>query len=136
MFEKEAEEYVPNINWHAYNSKEIREEMMLCYRKGAEFGYKKGQSDQLVHKQYQLNQLRKANEWHYVNWRYFADKAYPESETAMYLVQLRNKDLRICEWEVEEGFGCFWDITLESIDNDDVYAWKEIVLPKEIKEND
>ena len=42
MFEKEAEEYVPNINWHAYSSKEIREEMMVCYRKGAE----------------------KANEWH------------------------------------------------------------------------
>ena len=47
MFEKEAEEYVPNINWHAYSSKEIREEMMACYRKGAEFGY------------------NKANEWHY-----------------------------------------------------------------------
>jgi hypothetical protein len=36
MYEEEAEEYVPNINWHAYSSKEIREEMMVCYRKGAE----------------------------------------------------------------------------------------------------
>lgn len=41
MFEKEAKEYVPNINWHAYSSKEIREEMMVCYQKGAEFGYNK-----------------------------------------------------------------------------------------------
>lgn len=41
MFEKEAKEYVPNINWHAYSSKEIREEMMVCYRKGAEFCYNK-----------------------------------------------------------------------------------------------
>ena len=41
MFEKEAKEYVPNINWHAYSSKEIREEMIVCYQKGAEFGYNK-----------------------------------------------------------------------------------------------
>lgn len=50
MFKKEAKEYVPNINWHAYSSKEIREEMMVCYQKGAEFGYNKA----------------KANEWHFV----------------------------------------------------------------------
>ena len=56
---------------------------------------------------------------------------FQESETASYLVQLRNKDVLICEWETEEGFGCFWDSNLEPIDNDDVYAWKEIVLPKE-----
>ena len=83
------------------------------FQNGAEFGY------------------NKANEWRYVNWKYFADKDYPESETASYLVQLRNKDTLICEWETEEGFGCFWDSNLEPIDNDDVYAWKEIVLPKE-----
>lgn len=44
----------------------------------------------------------KANEWHYVNWKYFADKDYPGSESASYLVQLRNKDTLICEWETEE----------------------------------
>lgn len=46
-------------------------------------------------------------QWHYVNWKYFADKDYPKSETASYLVQLKNKDTIICEWETEEGFGCF-----------------------------
>jgi hypothetical protein len=45
MYEEEAEEYVPNINWHAYSSKEIREEMMVCYRKGAEFGYQKAMKE-------------------------------------------------------------------------------------------
>ena len=42
------EEFVPNINWHDFSLKDLREEMMLCYRKGAEFGY------------------NKANEWHFV----------------------------------------------------------------------
>ncbi len=42
MFEKEAEEYVPDINWHAYSSKEIREEMKVCYQGGAKLGYDKG----------------------------------------------------------------------------------------------
>ena len=45
MFEKEAEEYVPNIQWHDFSSKDLREEMMLCYRKGAEFGYNKAEED-------------------------------------------------------------------------------------------
>ena len=92
--------------------KQLREENAEL-RKVAEFGY------------------NKANEWHYVNWRYFADKDCPKSELALYLVRLRNKDVFICEWETEEGFGCFWDSNLEPIDNDDIYAWKEIVLPKE-----
>ena len=79
------------------------------------------------------HEANKANEWHYVNWKYFADIDYPKSESALYLVQLRNKDTLICEWETEEGFGYFYDSNLEPIDNDDVYAWKEIVLPKESK---
>lgn len=49
----------------------------------------------------------KANEWHYVNWKYFADKDCPKSELSSYLVQLKNKDFLICDWETEESFGCF-----------------------------
>ena len=113
MFEKEAEIYaLSNYGFRGKNSQRVFT-AKIDFQDGAEFGY------------------NKANEWHYVNWKYFADKDYPESETASYLVQLRNKDVLICEWETEEGFGCFWDSNLEPIDNDDVYAWKEIVLPKE-----
>jgi hypothetical protein len=121
MFDKEAEEYANGKGHEHYNY--LFEEnagspadfARWCFQDGAEFGY------------------NKAIEWHYVNWKYFADKDYPESECVSYLVQLRNKDTLICEWETEEGFGYFYDSNLEPIDNDDVYAWKEIVLPKEIE---
>ena len=79
----------------------------------------------------ELEEANKANEWHYVNWKYFADEDYPESESALYLVRLRNKDVFICVWGTVEGFGCFWDNNIEPIDNDDIYAWKEIVPPEE-----
>lgn len=116
MFEKEAEEYAEKTSSLAIKKFNPLEPKILAigFQDGAEFGYNKGK-----------------NEWHYVNWKYFADKDYPESESASYLVRLRNKDTLICEWETEEGFGCFWDSNLEPIDNDDVYAWKEIVLPTE-----
>ena len=115
MFEKEADfaETKMLINCNGDYSK--KKDYKKGWQDGAEFGY------------------NKANEWHYVNWKYFADKDYPGSESASYLVQLRNKDTLICEWETEEGFGNFWDSNLNPIDNDDVYAWKEIVLPKESK---
>ena len=137
MFEKEAEEYAEGtktekelevlntVHYWGQESLDPNERRLFegiqdrkrareqGFKDGAEFGY------------------NKANEWHYVNWKYFADKDYPESETASYLVRLRNKDTLICEWETEEGFGNFWDSNFEPIDNDDVYSWKEIIPPKE-----
>lgn len=74
MFEKEAKEYVPNINWHAYSSKEIREEMMVCYQKGAEFGY------------------NKANEWHFVK-----NGDFPK-ENKKYLVLTSNGEPKVDSW--------------------------------------
>ena len=77
MFEKEAEIYTfSNFDFRGKNSQRVLT-AKIDYQYGAEFGYKK------------------ANEWHYVNWKYFADKDYPESEIASYLVRLRNKDTLI-----------------------------------------
>lgn len=70
MFEKEAEKYrkeklKEQKDKFVFELPEVYiADIKQAYQDGAEFGYKKGQSDQLVHKQYQLNQLRKANEWH------------------------------------------------------------------------
>lgn len=114
MFEKEAKEYVPNINWHAYSSKEIREEMIVCYQKGAEFGY------------------NKANEWHYM-----------KGGDLPYLSEEEQKD-RVFIWKVqvinERGIkqpacyhcGSYGDLWYE-VNAYHVIAWKEIVLPKEIE---
>jgi len=128
MFEKEAEEFVPNINWHAYSSKEIREEMKRCYRKGAE----------------------KASEWHKV-----ADGDLPKAGQKCYFIysNVYGKDNKVSfsksdinvltgiyaffldEEGEETSEPCFYDdINDEEINLKEVYAWKEIVLPELPKE--
>lgn len=126
MFEKEAEEYANGKGHEHYNY--LFEENAgspatfanWCFKDGAEFGYKKGQSDQLVHKQYQLNQLRKANEWHYVK-----DGDLPKGKGAI-LIYWKFGDVK-CASVVEP-----YKVT----EDKHIIAWKKIVLPKEIKENE
>lgn len=127
MYEEEAEEYVPNINWHAYSSKEIREEMMVCYRKGAE----------------------KANEWHYpsngelpkcdeetqlifyVNCYYEID-GETLTRKRMVLGYYKKAFLRDDEkLFVEKSKG----YEAEHLPQD-VIAWKEIIPPRENMKND
>lgn len=132
MFEKEAEEYVKE--WIV--EEDVNALMQEAFQDGAEFGYKKGQSDQLVHKQYQLNQLRKANEWHYVK----DGKDLPLEAGLHIRVVLHNGNEYICETDYYEpsedeiGFGHLL-IQLYSndewIDDNDVYAWCEISQFKE-----
>lgn len=152
MFEEEAEERVrdyiiksrdcltqPCKTLEDCQQKELEfDEVVELVKDSMEFAYNKATEEYAIKLKefvetcnHWQEVAEKANEWHYVNWKYFADKDYPESETASYLVQLRNKDALICEWEIEDGFGCFWGSNLEPIDNDDVYAWKEIIFPEE-----
>jgi len=77
---------------------------------GAEFGY------------------NKANEWHYPS-----KGEYPIDKTEM-LVYFKYADY---EYPCKTfGFynGHFWDTKRGDVSNKEVIAWKEIVLPKEIKE--
>jgi len=116
MFEKEAEDYaLSNIG---------RNDLLFkSFKDGAEFGYKKGQSDQLVHKQYQLNQLRKANEWHYVK-----DGDLPRNDTKV-LVLLENKRLKISTFM--KNVFTLWNKDYDAYTKlYGVIAWKEIVLPE------
>ena len=109
MFEKEAEEYY-NGQYDAWlegeDSFALEEEIEQAFKDGAEFGY------------------NKANEWHYVK-----DEGLPKIHV-WYFVQYNNdtfdcaivtKDLRILNFYTSK------DMT------EAVYAWKEIVLPKESK---
>ena len=102
MFEKEAEEYVPNINWHTYSSKEIREAMLSFCRKSAEFGY------------------NKANEWHFVK-----DGDLPKHEVNV-LVLFNKQCVDIAHYNYDYKEWHFADSIVY-----DVIAWKEIVLPEE-----
>ena len=111
MFEKEAEEYAEE---HAFRvpydgSNKFYDDVDFKaskegYLAGAEFGY------------------NKANKWHYVK-----DEGTPTKE-GHYLVCLRNKD--------HDVFDC-WIFVSDNVSYSlkvrmkDIYAWKEIVLPKE-----
>ncbi len=115
MFEREAKEYVPNINWHAYSSKEIREEMMVCYQKGAEFGY------------------NKVNEWHYMkDVECYEDLPSPPEEKDRILIwKVQVFDEKGIKQPVCYHCGSFGDLWYE-VNAYHVIAWKEIVPPKEI----
>lgn len=123
MFEKEAEEYVPNINWHAYSSKEIREEMMVCYQKGAEFGY------------------NKANEWHEQDVADIYDSISTDWSVKHYLCVMKDKSIVTATGNCDEG--CNGEVSVNLVFDhddekyymDDILWWKGILLPKET-END
>lgn len=107
MFEKEAEEYADN-NFYDL-TEEVQEIAKVTFKDGAEFGY------------------NKAKEWHYVKdgimpkenqWVLVYDGSYT---VCNYHSNTPIKWLDNYENEVYEGY---------------IIAWKEIVSPKEIKEND
>lgn len=126
MFEKEAEDNKPP---YAFCTLDTKCELWKDgFQKGAEFGY------------------NKANEWHYVK-----DGDLP-TETKNYIYVQRRKryerqftDYRVIKCFVlclsEKGkttakvgyFDCSQKCFLDEAEGM-VYAWKEIVLPKEIKE--
>ena len=111
MFEKDAEEYANGKGHEHYNY--LFEEnagspadfAKCCFKDGAEFGY------------------NKANEWHYVK-----DEGTPTKE-GHYLVCLRNKDHDIFDcWILFDKDIGWYSLQVRLVD---IYAWKEIVLPKE-----
>ena len=122
MFEKEVEEYVRKIrhdviNWDGtepeerfYNEIKFKQ----AYLAGAEFGY------------------NKANEWHYVK------DELPDEGT--YLVIWQNdkgyKEIFIMHYEEDDEGELHWIDGDCEVQDEYIIAWKEITLPKEIKEND
>ena len=101
----------------------------------------------------QLEELEKSNEWHYMK-----DEDLPKVGQKCYFIysNFYGEDNKVIFSEssikvitgvytfiLDEETGeettetCFYDdINDEEIYKQEVYAWKEIVLPKEIKEND
>ena len=112
MFEKEAEEYREKGKREGYYlvSQEMEQEELdyiidETFKDGAEFGY------------------NKANEWHYVK-----DEGTPKVE-GHYLVCLHNKDRDIFDCWIYYDKDVGWYSM--KVRMKDIYAWKEIVLPKE-----
>ena len=121
MFEKEAEEYVRKIrhdviNWDGaepeerfYNEIKFKQ----AYLAGAEFG------------------CNKANEWHYPS-----KGEYPkEGENVLCYCKCRTEIKFCCVGHIVAGGDNkirWW--SSDGSEKLKVYAWKEIVLPKEIEE--
>lgn len=107
MFEKEAEEWVRTNS--GYSTKEFHGQKAIeAYLAGAEFGY------------------NKANEWHYVK-----DGEYPRQyeHTRFSIYVLANNK----KWVYYDFSSDKWFCVNKEVN---VIAWKEIVFPKEIGEND
>ena len=143
MFEKEAEEYV--IKKHNIDKTKLPVDFSLrCefsddftdFQKGAEFGYNKAFVEADKNLKAIFTDLSKANEWHRV-----PDKL-PEMDVLVYLWK-KGKDFpvvarRHLPYEQKEWvWDCMWGsgFTISQLKGRD-YSWKEIVSPKEIKEND
>ena len=149
MFEKEAEEYRKELKSNTFLSEPQLDLACQCFKDDAEFGYNKGNEEikllKETHRQSidilveQIEELHKANEWHYVK-----DGDLPkENEYIMIYSKLADNmavGKRRCAGKI--GKRCVYEwyfATYEGtycLRDKDIIAWKEIVLPKEIKEND
>ena len=106
MFEKEAEEYC----MHQSLLEDVRDNICMAFEDGATFGY------------------NKANEWHYVK-----DELPPKKVPLNIITFDKNKKRRVWVGEYDGGNGQYWTGYFNHF-IDVPYAWKEIMLPEEIKE--
>lgn len=131
MFEKEAEEYREKEKNKGYywvtqemEQSELDTIVDETFKDGAEFGY---------------NKAKKEDEWHYVK-----DGDLPkENEYIMIYSKLADNiavGKRLCAGKIRKRCVYEWYFaTYEGtycLRDKDIIAWKEIVLPKEIKENE
>ena len=144
MFETEAgfAETKMLINCHGDYSK--KQDYKKGWQDGAEFGYNKAKEemqeqglalqsdmDKTIEQNIALKkELNKANEWHYVK-----DELPPEHIPLNILTLDKDKKKRLWTGEYKGGNGEYWTGYFNHF-IDKPYAWKEIVLPEEIKEND
>ena len=110
MFEKEAEEYT---DWFWGASPSAQRAIKQSYQKGAEFGY------------------NKANEWHYP-----LKGEYPkECENVLCYCEVVDVEFYSIGHTIIGGDNKIRWWSSNRSEELNVYAWKEIVLPKEIEEN-
>ena len=108
MFEKEAEEYADKDFGMYEPTDHERYAKETDWRNGAEFGY------------------NKANEWHYVR-----DELPKELHDVLCFV-IHNEHRFVLQGYLRDGRWVLSPLGTY-LNDDDVIAWKEIVLPKEIE---
>ena len=135
MFEKEAKEYaIENYETCLYDdlpytndSKAIEQ----AFENGAEFGYNKAFVEADKNLKAIVTDFNKANEWHYPS-----KGEYPkEGENVLCYCKCRTEIKFCCVGHIVAGGDNkirWW--SSDRSEELNVYAWKEIVLPKEIEE--
>ena len=121
MFEKELEEYKSQSKW---KGKIFMKDEEICFKDGAELGY------------------NKANEWHEIE-----SKVTPKREISKQYMP-KNKEKVLLKYHfsgdteihISDGYYDAYDFEFHIANNPKfrivcVIAWREIELPKEIKEN-
>ena len=128
MFEKEAEDSF-KCKKVLYKWETDKHSYIDGFKDGAEFGYNKAFVEADKNLKAVVADFNKANEWHFVK-----DGVLPK-EKGNYLVAWKRTH------HVEEYGEWGFDVDLFNVDEgyfegdgDYVIAWKEIVLPEEIKE--
>ena len=134
MFEKEAEEYaIENYETCLYDdlpytndSKAIEQ----AFENGAEFGYNKAFVEADKNLKAILTDFNKANEWHYPS-----KGEYPkECENVLCYCKAVNVEFYGIGHTIIGGDDKIRWWSSDRSEELNVYAWKEIVLPKEIEE--
>ena len=146
MFKKEAEEYANKYVTEGVDELKIKV-IKGHWQDGAEFGYNKANEKiKLIKATYrqsldfltnQIEELHKANEWHYPS-----KGEYPKDgkKVLCILGDFENDNLEVGHYSQVEEDSKRWrfedyDLPDDSENGWGVYAWKEIVPPKE-EEND
>lgn len=137
MFEEEAENSF-NGKKVLYKSSTDKRSYIDGFKDGAEFGYNKAKKEYATELKEVVETCNhwqevaeKANEWHYMK-----DGDFPPENVPLNIITFdKDKKRRLWEGEYKGGNGQWWTGYFNHF-IDVPYAWKEIELPKEIKEND
>ena len=138
MFEKEAESYATKECCMTCNNiNHFCKEKCECWtfaKKGAEFGYNKAFVEADKNLKAIVTDFNRANEWHYPS-----KGKYPkECENVLCYCYCKGTEIKFCcvGHTVAGGDNKIRWWSNNKTEELCVIAWKEIVLPKEIKEND
>ena len=126
MFEKEAEDYM--YSKIGVYKKSDTQEILLSFKDGAEFGYNKAFVEADKNLKAVVADFNKANEWHYVK------DGLPEELHDVLCFVIHNEHRYVLQGYLRDGRWVLSPLGTY-LNNDDVIAWKEIVLP-ELKEGE
>ena len=135
MFEKEAEEMAEAwLNERYLKGMGVRIPCKEAYKTGFQDGYNRAFVEADKNLKAIVTDFNKANEWHFVS-----KEGFPNKDD-IYLI-IRSDGLHLGDYccggdgDIDCQSWCDYP-SEEEIQDDSVIAWKEIVFPKEIKENE